>query len=349
MGSVLCPHCGEVVDCAELPAAANRATFSERIMPALAGAAQSADARASETEEGEEPVALAPRKARAPRRRSRQTIAVTGLAVAVLVLAAGALTYPLVRDHYNPWLTEKRWEQIQPGMTLQQLEAVLGKGKPCPQTDVKAAVDEQNAIGRNLMPFGPSPPDNWDLAQDIPNQAVRQRVTSWYRWRNGNTHLFLGVDSRHEVRLACLLRRPAGDDPGVTAWHFAVYPFGKGAVEPTGKSAEATLPEEKLVEQYIRKTAGNPGDVEIAGWGPHDLKGELRTTPGIELNGERRQRPVAKLRVRYWTHLSDGKPQPNDCLFCLQDGEVLSSYPNPYGDRWIDMLRDIERQLDRGR
>jgi WD40 repeat protein len=44
---------------------------------------------------------------------SRRTIAVTGLAITALVLAAGAFTYPFLRDHYNSWLTENSGEQVQ--------------------------------------------------------------------------------------------------------------------------------------------------------------------------------------------------------------------------------------------
>jgi uncharacterized Zn finger protein (UPF0148 family) len=324
-GSVLCPHCGQAIDRVELTAAANRSASGERITPTPTVAAVSADARGSETREGEGPVALAPRKGRAPRRKRRRRIAVAGLAVAVVVLAAGAFAYPFVRDHYNPWLTEKSWGQVQAGMTLQQVEAVVGKGKPCQQADVKAAVDEE------------------DAAVDIPNQAVQQGVTSWYRWQNGNTHLFVGVDTRTEVRLACLLQRSVWGHTRQTLWRFTVYPYGKGAVAPTGKSAEARLPEEKLVEQYLRKSLDNPAAVEIAGWGPHDLKGELRSTPGFQLPDEDRQRSVAKLRLRYWTWLPDGKPQHNDRLFYLKDGEVFGSHANRDGDQWMDVLRYAEQ------
>jgi uncharacterized Zn finger protein (UPF0148 family) len=348
-GTVLCPHCGQAIDRAELSAAANRTAIDDRITPARAVAAESADTSGSETEVGDGPVPLAPGKARARQRTSRRTIAIIGLAVAVLLFAAGAFTYPLVRDHYNPWLTEKRWELVQAGMTLQQIEAVVGQGKPCSQSDVKAAVDEQDAVFRNHRPLDWNSPSDWDNAVDIANQVVRQGVASWYRWRNGNTLLFVGVNSKSEVRLACLLRQSAGGHTRQNAWRFAVYPYGKGAVAPTGKSAEARLPEEKLVEQYIRKSLDNPAAVEIALWGPHDLKGELRSTLGFQFTDERRQRPIARLRVRYWTRLPDGKPLPNDRFYYLQDGEVLGSYTNPYGDRWMDVLRDAERQLNRGR
>jgi hypothetical protein len=351
--SVLCPRCGGEMDCAALAAPVNRT--DERIMPAVPRPVGSTAANESGTEEGEEPLALEPRKTRAARPMRRRKLPVTALAVAALVLVAAALAYRVTLDlskrwfHHNPSLTAESWAQIQTGMTLEQVEEVVGKGQPCPMADVKVAVDEQAAIFKNAQAFGPGWPSAWDNVDDLPNQEVRQGVTSWYRWQDGNTFLFVGVGRQNEVRIACLLRRLAQGGPGGASWRFTVDPYGKGAVEPTGKSAKATLADELVVEQYIRQAARNPAAVEIAQWGPHDLTGEVRTVPGYELRGERRQKPVVKLRVRYWTQDPDEKVRLKDLLFYMQDEEVFGSYPNPYGDRWIDVLRQVEGQLHRGR
>ena len=77
-----------------------------------------------------------------------------------------------------------------------------------------------------------SNPPGEDDAVDIANQAVRQRVASWYRWQNGNRLLIVGVDTQNLVRLAWL-RWPVAGGSSRTSWRFAVYPYGKGAVEPT--------------------------------------------------------------------------------------------------------------------
>jgi hypothetical protein len=302
-------------------------------------------------------------------KKSRGRRLAVAAVVALLLLAGLSIpAYRFVRDYYNPWITEANWKRIQPGMTLREVEAIVSKGKPCALEDVKVVVDKQNEVARNVkatiareanrpttMPpfvqqfFPPVPqnlPSDWDKSDDVVWQAKRQKVDSWYQWKKGDTRLFVGVNSENKVRLACLAK---GENAGIS-WVYAVYPLADmEVIERTGKSVEAKLPQEKLVEAYIRAKAADPASVEIASWGPHDLKGELVTVPGFQLIGERRRKPVVKVRVRYWTKDPEGAPQLNDKLYYLQNGEVFGSFSTPHGNQWIEVLRGVERQLYRGR
>ena len=64
-----------------------------------------------------------------------------------------------------------------------------------------------------------------------------------------------------------------------------------------------------------RNSANNWAAIEIAEWGPPDLKGEVRSVPGFDLIGERRPRPVLNLRVRYCRQGLDEKLHRKDRLF----------------------------------
>jgi hypothetical protein len=74
----------------------------------------------------------------------------------------------------NPNVTEENIKKIKPGMTLDEVEQILGKGKKATESDL-------NAVNRMMQGAG-SP------AQFRPG-------TTTYRWRNRNTWLFVDVDN----------------------------------------------------------------------------------------------------------------------------------------------------------
>jgi hypothetical protein len=309
-----------------------------------------------------------------PKRSRGRRFAIAMSIVLLLLLGISVPCYRLVRDYYNPWITEANWKRIQPGMGLEEVEAIVSKGKPCALEDVKAIVDpitnkqkEMERMAQGMMvqptvnlppfakPFFPPPipqntHDDWDKSEDVAWQAKRQKVASWYQWKRGDTRLFVGINTENKVRLACLAKDSSDEQKAGISWRYSVYPFADvELIERTGKSLEAKLPEEQLVEQYIRSKAADPDSVEIALWGPHDLQGELDTVPGYQLVGKRRLKSVAKLRVRFWMKGPEGAHQLNDRLYYIQDAEVFGSFANPSGNKWIEVLRGVERQLRHGR
>lgn len=267
-----------------------------------------------------------PPKQESPPNRSRTRAIALVLAaftvVAGLIVGTVAIGYTLVRERYNPWVTQANWQRIEMDLTLREVESIVGKGKTCPMGDMNSFVKPQ----------------------DVSAQTVKLGVAGCYRWRNGDTHLFVGVDSEDRARFAFLLTQSVEGRSQRVEWFVK-----EGEERPTGKSVEAKLPEEKLVEAYIREQAGPDASIEIATWGPHDLRGELRTVPGYELIGERRRKPVGKVRVRYWAKGREGAWGHRDELYYIQDGEVFGSYTNALGDKWLEILGETERRLRQGR
>lgn len=363
-----CPRCGQSVFPSEIR---SRTALTSSISPNIPATVHDHESRILVEEVAD--LSLAEPGSNPPSRSLRRIFVVLLMIVVLLTLSLSIPGYRFVRDRYNPWLTEENWKRIQSNMTLEEVEAIFSEGKPCSLEDVKAAVDPikdfHHQILRMSAPWMEPPTPNMppfvqqffpapqngaaereSLAakeDDVAWQAKRQKAASWYRWRRGDTRLFVGVSTESKVRMACRITESSEAQKAGISWVYSVYPFADmELIERTGTSVEATLPEEKHVQDYIRSKSADPASIEINRWGPHDLRGEILTVPGYALVGELRRLPVAKVRVRYWMNDPEGKPHLNDKLYYIQNGEIFGSYDTPFGNRWFDTLRNVERQMN---
>jgi hypothetical protein len=116
-----------------------------------------------------------------PSRRKLLLVAV-GITSGVVVLAAGLGVY-LFMPETNPNVTQANWDKVQTGMTREQVEAIMGPGKPT------SAQELQNTFPRHK---GPGPAGGIDAEHAPTALASLYHVDSWYRWRNKDDTVFAG-------------------------------------------------------------------------------------------------------------------------------------------------------------
>lgn len=373
--SIPCPRCGQSINLTEFRASTAVVTSICSDIPAKTPEDEN---RVVEVVKAD--LSLAELSLEPPRRSLRRVFTVLWLLVLLLVLGLSIPGYRFVRDRYNPWLTEENWKRLQPNMSLEEVETIFSAGKPCSLAYVKGIVNpiatyrnqarqmienEMNRPFANMPPFG-SPlsqlfPQNgqteWDViiaqTKDVAWQATRQNAASWYRWKRGDTRLFVGVSAENKLRLAYWITNSSDILNSSLSWMHSVSPSAE--LEP-GKPVPAKLPEEKLVETYIRHEEAlhsmDPVETfEIKQWGPHDLRGELAgdlaTVPAMIrfrflLHPNKH---VAIVRARFWFKLPWGEFKLCDRLYYVQGGFVLGSQNNPYGSKWLKVRRDAKQQL----
>jgi predicted Zn finger-like uncharacterized protein len=93
----------------------------------------------------------------------------------------------------TPNVTPANFERVQPNVPLADVEGFFGRGRQWAGEDVKALLNDPRlrlgnahvkAIAANPPAFG---------------------ITHWYRWTNGPTTMFVGVDAGGRVRVAGLI------------------------------------------------------------------------------------------------------------------------------------------------
>jgi hypothetical protein len=118
-----------------------------------------------------------PRRFR-PKKKSGNTGLIIGLAIGgavfLLMICGGVAFWLFIRSEANPLLTEENIKKIQPGLTLAEVEQILGAGRVATEDDMRQANTMMKGIGPKVQ-FRPG--------------------TTKYRWRNGNTWLFVDVDN----------------------------------------------------------------------------------------------------------------------------------------------------------
>jgi predicted Zn finger-like uncharacterized protein len=125
------------------------------------------------------------RKDDRPRRRPRPTGTNRGLMIGLiigggvlaglfLVGVCGGLIWWYFLPENNPLLTQENIKKVQPGMSLEQAEHILGKSKQATEGDLQT-------VNKGMKGFGPA-------------VAFRPGTTK-YRWRNGNFWFFVDIDN----------------------------------------------------------------------------------------------------------------------------------------------------------
>jgi predicted Zn finger-like uncharacterized protein len=168
---VKCPKCGTVMS---VPALGGGPRPAAAATPRPARPArQPAPPPVEELPEEPEPSGPAPKK-------SRKGLWI-GLGIgcsALLLLCCGgtALVGFFMMPETNPKVTPENFAQLKEGMTLTQVEAILGPGKEATLMDVNLA-------------YATQPPDKLKAAQDDYGKAIGKGAV--YRWKNGPATIFV--------------------------------------------------------------------------------------------------------------------------------------------------------------
>jgi hypothetical protein len=121
-----------------------------------------------------------PRRRR-PKKKPMNRGLLIGLGIggaALLLLVCGGVVLWLVIGPlaFNSKLTPENIQKVQPGMTLEDVEAILGPGRLATRADVQAANEYSGPVH-----IAPAP-------------ITFRPGTTKYVWRNGNTWFFVDID-----------------------------------------------------------------------------------------------------------------------------------------------------------
>jgi hypothetical protein len=122
-------------------------------------------------------------------------------------------------------------------------------------------------------------------------------------------------------------------------------------------------PEERLVHDHILKGSPAPSSVEFVHWGPHALQGEVSKArerlqhhkpsempANMEAGfnalaflslSESVQGDCKVIRVQYRGKSPYGTRQDYDTLAFVQNGKVVFTMPNLWGDSWLPNLKQL--------
>ncbi len=119
---------------------------------------------------------------------------VTGAAFVLLLCCGVGGYFAWTRFSDNPLVTAGNFERVQLNAPLANIEGFFGPGRSWSGADVKALLDDHrlNLPGNNHIKAVAANPQGFG-------------ITQWYRWTNGPTTMFVGVDGAGKVRIAGLV------------------------------------------------------------------------------------------------------------------------------------------------
>ncbi|HEV3146175.1 MAG TPA: hypothetical protein VGZ47_19975 [Gemmataceae bacterium] len=153
-----------------------------------------------------------PRPARRPARPRRSyygtgmpgTWIVVGAVTLVVLIAAGVVGMIVLRGKggpaplsaggmfspdglgINPLVSKANFDRLEPCMTLDEVQSILGPGTPATEDDIKKACTVVRQFG------GPPRLPDSDPAGDWINNGRVAHVTGWYQWRAADLTVFVG-------------------------------------------------------------------------------------------------------------------------------------------------------------
>jgi predicted Zn finger-like uncharacterized protein len=121
-------------------------------------------------------------------------LGLAGGAAALLLLCGGVAAWLVwAKFSDSPNVTVGNFERVQPNVPLADVEAFFGRGREWSAADVTALLNNPHLrLGNNRVKTVAGNPQQFGIAR-------------WYRWTNGPTTMFVGLDAAGRVRAAGLV------------------------------------------------------------------------------------------------------------------------------------------------